>query len=109
MNVTVAREGPTSTFVIPGASDEPDGDTVIEGAEGKLVPIALVAVITNEYAIPLRRPVTDSGDCIPLALLLSGMDKTVNDVTGDPPSTSAGSNVIVAEALAVLTAVILGV
>ncbi len=49
-----------------GASGTVAGVTLADGAEGTLLPIALVAITVQVTAVPLVRPVTMIGDAVPL-------------------------------------------
>ena len=55
----------------------PDGVTLLDGAEGRLVPITLVAVTVKVYGVPLVRPVTMIGPPVAKPVMPPGFDVAV--------------------------------
>ena len=53
---------------IDGGLDATAGVTLLEAAEAAPVPVALVAVTENVYAVPFVRPVTVIGLAVPVAV-----------------------------------------
>ena len=60
------------------------------------MPIALLAVTVNVYAVPLVRPVTVMGDAVPATESAPGLEVTVYPVITDPPSASGAVKVTLA-------------
>ena len=61
-----------------GAPGKPaSGETVLDAAEGGLVPKIFVAVTVNAYAWPFTNPETVIGALVPVAVKLLGLDVTV--------------------------------
>ena len=60
-----------------GAPGTVAGVTAADAVEAALVPVALVAVTVNVYAVPLVKPVTVIGLEVPVAVILPGLDVTV--------------------------------
>ena len=77
VNVTVALALPAVATPIVGAPGTVAGVTLFEAADGGPVPIALVAVTVNVYAVPLVRPVTVIGLEVPVAVIPPGEEVTV--------------------------------
>ena len=61
----------------PGTVAAAPGVTLFDAADAGPVPIALVAVTVNVYAVPLVRPVTEIGLAVPVAVIPPGLDVTV--------------------------------
>ena len=72
--------------VIPDAGLRAVGTTPFEAPDAMLVPTAFVAVTVNVYSVPLVSPVTVIGFVVPVAVIPPGLDVTVYDVIGLPPS-----------------------
>ena len=76
-NVMVTWPLPGAALRLVGGFGTVAGTTLFEGADGRLVPITLVAVTVKVYVVPLFSPVTVIGDEAPVAVTLSGLDVTV--------------------------------
>jgi hypothetical protein len=78
VQLTVADALPPVAVMAVGAPGTVAGVTLLDGLEAGLVPIALVAVTVNVYAVPLLRPLTVA-DVAPvvLALIPPGDEVTV--------------------------------
>lgn len=63
--LTVADPSPALMPVMVGASGTLAGVTLFEGADGALLPMALVAITVQVIAVPLASPVTVIGDALP--------------------------------------------
>src|SRR4051794_34239020 len=74
------------------------GVTLLEGAEAMEVPVALVAVTVNVYAVPFARPLTviEVQGALHVPVIAEGDDVAVNSVIGEPPVTAGAVNVRVA-------------
>ena len=66
------------------------GVTGADGAEAGLVPMLLVAVTVNVYAVPFVRPVTVSGEPAPVIVSPPGPEVTVYPVIVEPPFDAGG-------------------
>jgi hypothetical protein len=78
-----------------GASGTVAGEIELDGLDGVLVPSAFVAVTVKVYAWPLVRPVTISGEPLPLALNPPTFEVAVYESVVEP-SLKPGVKVIVA-------------
>ena len=99
VKATTACALPPVTAPIVGAPGTPAGVTLFDAAEAGPVPIALVAVTVNVYAVPFSRPLTVIGEVAPLAVIPPGEDVAMYEVTGEPPLEAGGVNATVACAL----------
>lgn len=79
-----------------GGKTPPRGLTLLEKTEAGPVPMALVAVTLNLYAVPLFRPVTVMGLAAAVAVIFPGLDVTVYEIIGLPPFDAGGVKLIVA-------------
>ena len=61
----------------PGMAAPAVGVTLFDAADDKPVPITFFAVTVKIYAVPLARPVTVSGEDVPLAVSPPGLEVTV--------------------------------
>jgi hypothetical protein len=68
VNVTVALPFPYTAETFVGEPGVVAGVTALDAVEDALVPIALVAVTVNVYAVPFVRPVIVIGDDPPVAV-----------------------------------------
>jgi len=68
---------PAVAVPIVGAPGVVAGITLLDAAEAVPVPVALVAVTENVYAVPLVRPVTVIGLTVPVAVTLPGEEVTL--------------------------------
>jgi hypothetical protein len=87
VKATVTLPLPGVAVPIAGAPGTVAGVTVLDEAEGVLVPTALVAVTVQDTGVPLASPVTVIGEAGPLALCPPQV--AVNPVIADPPSEPA--------------------
>jgi hypothetical protein len=67
--------------------------TLLLAALAGPVPIRFVAVTVNVYDVPTVKPDTVKGELAPLAVSPPGLDVTVYEVIGTPPSLEGGVNV----------------
>jgi len=81
---------------------------MLDGAEAGPVPIALVAVTVNVYAVPFVRPAMVIGLDEPVAVMLEGFEVTEYDVTGLPPLEAGGAKLTVDCALPVVAVALVG-
>jgi hypothetical protein len=72
---------------------------LLEAAEAALVPRELVAVTVNVYDVLDSKPVTDIGDDAPVPVNPPGLEVTVYEVIGNPPSKVGAVNVTSARPL----------
>ena len=77
VNVTVACPLPPVAVPMVGALGTVAGVTEFEAEEGELVPMLLVAVTVNVYAVPLVRPVMVIGEDPPVAVNPPTLEETV--------------------------------
>ena len=77
VNATDALPSPAVAVTAVGADGVVAGVTALLGVDAALVPIALVAVTVNVYAVPLVRPETVMGELVPVAVKLPGFEVTV--------------------------------
>ena len=78
VKVTVAWALPLTTLIPVAASGAvTTGVTLLDAVEAAPVPIALVAVTVNVYAVPLVSPVTVIGLAAPVAVIEPGLEVTV--------------------------------
>ena len=80
VKLTLASPGKLGLTVatIPvGAVGTVTGVTALDSADGRLVPIAFVAVTVNVYAVPLTRPATAIGELVPVTVAPPGSPVTV--------------------------------
>lgn len=68
LNVMVACPLPATALTLVGASGTVAGVTEFDALDAVLVPMALTAVTVKVYAVPFERPVTVSGEPLPLAV-----------------------------------------
>ena len=68
LNATLTFAFPAVTEVIVGASGTVDGTTLLDGADGMPLTIALLAVTAQVTAVPIGNPVTTIGEAGPAAL-----------------------------------------
>ena len=93
-NSTVAAPSEVVTFVIVGAPGAPVGVIGFAvGADAALVPRSFVAVIVNVYGTPLDRPAITIGLPDPVPVRPSGLEVTVYEVIGEPPSDAGAEKV----------------
>jgi hypothetical protein len=62
------------------------GVTELEAAEELLFAKLFVATTVNVYDVPAVSPVTVIGELEPVTLMLPGLEVTIYDVIGDPPT-----------------------
>jgi hypothetical protein len=84
------------------------GDTDPEALLAVDVPLALVAVTVNVYAVPVVKPLTVIGDDAPVPVIDPGVDVAVNPVIAEPPVSLAVNATVAEVALASATAPIVG-
>ena len=77
VKLTLAVVLPDVAAPIVGAPGTPAGVALLDAADGRLVPIALVSTTVMGSAVPLVRPVTISGDAAPVTVNPPGLDVTV--------------------------------
>ena len=96
VNEIVAWPSPAVAVTLVGASGIVEGVTELEALDAVLVPIELVAVTVNVYAVPFVSPVIVRGDEPPVAVNPPVFEVTVYDVIAEPPLLPGALNVIVA-------------
>jgi hypothetical protein len=91
------------------------GVTLLDGPVGALEPAALVAVTVNVYAVPFVRPVNTQFVELPdraveheAGVATDGLEVTVNPLGAEPPLFDGAVQLTVAEALAPVTAPMVG-
>jgi hypothetical protein len=72
---------------------------LFDAADAVEFPLEFVATTVNVYATPDCKPVTVSGDAPPVAVNPPGLEVTVYEVIGKPPSKVGAVNVTVAAPL----------
>jgi hypothetical protein len=94
LKATDAVPSPAVATTELGASGVVLGVTALLGAEATPVPMALVAVTVNVYAVPFVRPGTVIGELAPPAVKLPGFEITVYPVIGDPLAFGATNDTV---------------
>src|SRR5882724_7620393 len=102
VHVTVANAFPPVAVTFVGGSGTAAGVTGLDAAETGPVPIALVAVTVNVYAVPLLRPLSATLSVLPPTVVVTppGDAVTAYDVMALPPFDAGAVHVTVADALA---------
>jgi hypothetical protein len=77
VNATEACALPGVTAPTVGAPGTVRGVTEDDAPEAVPVPATFVAVTVKVYAVPLARPVTTTGEVVPVPVKLPGVDVTV--------------------------------
>jgi hypothetical protein len=77
VKATVACVSPGVATPMTGAPGIVAGVTLLDAAEAAPVPMALMAVTVNVYAVPFVRPVTVMGDVADVAVKPPGLEVTV--------------------------------
>ncbi|HET7549055.1 MAG TPA: hypothetical protein VFJ86_14890 [Usitatibacter sp.] len=101
VKVTAACALPPVAVPMVGAPGSVAGVTLLEAADGALVPTALVAVTVNVYAVPLVRPLTviDVHGAAHVPVIPLGEEVAVYDVIAEPPLLAGAVKFTVACAL----------
>jgi hypothetical protein len=85
-----------SVVVVIVGGGVPDGVTPFDGVDSGPLPTAFVAWTVNVYVVPFVSPVTVRGLDGPEAVKPPGLEVTVYEVIGLPPSEAGGLKLIVA-------------
>lgn len=110
VQLMTASASPAAAITCVGASGAAAGVAVSAAAVTVLAPTALLAVMENEYVVPLDNPVNTHGELVQVNTTLTppAVAVMVYPVMTPPPVSVGGVNVTVASLSPTATSVIVG-